>query len=140
MRRIPIFEEDRVLDIYTPDGRLVQKFEDIEGVFDMSRPNLGFLVASWTGIFEGMEGYDPNHGQSFAQEFKERQVRENIDKLQNEWYFKRNDYSNSYDGLNASYESLDYTPGKTLYIWRNESYRHRFAPKLGPMRPAHVHK
>lgn len=86
----------------------------------------------------GMEGYDPDHGHEFTKQIKERQVRENYGKLEDDWADKRNDYAQPQEYLNTSTDSiLDNT--KTLYIWRNESFRSRFEPKLGKLKPAHIH-
>jgi hypothetical protein len=89
------FDEDNKLALYTPDGLIVKGFNQIEGIHDPMITNLGFLVANWTGYFIGMDGYDPDHGHFFKKSIKERQVRENIEKLQNEWHLKRNEYSYS---------------------------------------------
>ena len=94
-RQKSIFEEDNRLILFTPDGRIVREFKDIEGIYDSSKTNLGFLVASWTGFFIGLQGYDPDHGHNFKKDLKERQIRDSMKKLETKWQSKRNQYSYS---------------------------------------------
>ena len=134
-----IAEENQIM-LFTPDGKIINSFKDIEGIYDQSKLNLGFIVASWTGYFVGMKGYDPDHGAKFQRSFKEKQVKEGIEKLQAEWEVKRNEISFSNRDQAEKGEPLsDKIREKTLYIWRNESYRYRFQPKLGSMNPVHLH-
>lgn len=133
------YEEDNKLMLYTPEGTLIKGFSEIEGIYNSSDANLGFLVASWTGYFMGMEGYDPDLGHSFKKSIKERQVRDNIDKLEAEWKYKRNEFSHSNQEYSTSPKLKNINPAETNYIWRNESYRHRFITKLGEMKPPHMH-
>lgn len=98
MRYKSPYDLNNKLMLYTPEGYQVNQFSDIEGIYDISKANLGFLVASWTGYFMGMEGYDPDLGHNFQKFMKEKVVRSNIEKLENEWHIKRNEYSSSNPG------------------------------------------
>lgn len=91
--RVP--EENKIM-LFTPDGKIIKSFKDIEGIYDLSKANLGFIVASWIGYFMGMKGYDPEHGAQFQRSINHKQIKEGIEKLQSDWEVKRNEYSYSY--------------------------------------------
>lgn len=122
--------------LFTSEGKILNGFNDIEGIKDPSRGHLGFIVASWTSYFMGLVGYDPEHGHSFQKVLKERQVRENIIKLEQEWKVKRNKitHSNPAEKKTDSEKLLE-----TSYIWRNDAYRYRFKNNLGEMKPAQTY-
>jgi len=132
------FEEDNKLVLYTPGGKEIKEFKDIEGIYDTRKNNLGFLVASWNGYFIGLKAYDPHHGHLFKKDLKERQVRDNIRRLETEWQIKRNKYSSSNNEMrNKNKKNMKIQ--STNYIWKNEGYRDRFQSQLGSMKPVHLY-